>query len=91
VAQICKAKGWDTRKRLRLVAAGRELFEQDTVTAAHVPVLHCIILQDEHPAAEQSRRSSHRQASPQQQPAFDWVRLCRRCRVDCSLLCMQPS
>ena len=72
--QIRKAKGWSPSRRLRLVGAGRELFDHDSVTAAHAPVLHCIV-QDEEASAEHSRRTSHLRASSQPQPSFDWVRL----------------
>ena len=75
--QIRKAKGWSPNKRLRLVVLGRELFDDDVLTAAQAPVLHCIT-QDEDSSAEHSRRASHAHASSLQRPSFDWVCLLTR-------------
>lgn len=70
--QIRKAKGWSSERRLRLVLAGRELLDDESVCAAHAPVLHCVVL-DEEASAHHARQSSHRAATARQHPDADWV------------------
>ena len=51
--------------------AGRELLDDESICAAHAPVLHCVVL-DEEASALHARQSSHRAATARH-PDVDWV------------------
>lgn len=66
--QICQSKGWPATQRLRLIAAGRELFDDDTVSPVRIPVIHCIVL------SSSSQHSSQGHARQRHSvPCTDWV------------------
>ncbi len=69
MGQIRAAKGWPATRHLRLVAAGRELWDEDRVLPAACAVLHCVA-SDHAPPPDERRRRPRRN----EQPAGDWVR-----------------
>jgi len=66
--QVRAAKAWPATRHVRLVAAGRELWDEDRVAPAACGVLHCVA-SDAAPPHGRRRRPRH-----DEQQAVDWVR-----------------
>ena len=66
--QVCESKGWPATQRLRLIAAGRELYDDDVISAVETPVIHCIVLSN---SSQHSSQGQYRQRNVV--PCSDWV------------------
>jgi hypothetical protein len=66
--QVRAAKSWPATRHVRLVAAGRELWDEDRVAPAACGVLHCVA-SDAAPPHGRRRRPRH-----DEQQGVDWVR-----------------
>ncbi|CAL8460812.1 g343 [Coccomyxa elongata] len=64
---ICERKGWPATRGLRLIAGGRQLCNDDPVSGARTPVIHCIPLS----ATQQSSLAGVHQRSTV--PCRDWL------------------
>lgn len=65
---ICKSKGWPATRGLRLIAGGRLLCDDDPVSCARTPVVHCIPLRA---TSQQSNQAGAHQRNPV--PCTDWL------------------
>ena len=72
--QIRQAKGWPAAHYLRLVAAGRELWEDDRIAPG--AVLHCV-------ASDRAPPAGRRRPRRDEQPTADWVRSLARAQEPC--------
>ncbi|KAK9822184.1 hypothetical protein WJX81_008194 [Elliptochloris bilobata] len=66
VEKIREAKGWPASRHLRLVAAGRELWDDDRIVPEACAVLHCV-------ASDRAPPQGRRRPRRDEQPAADWV------------------
>ena len=78
--QIRNSKGWSDRG-LRLILAGRELYDDDIIEAAQAPVLHCMVSDG---PVNGSQRRQHR-PPPIVEPV-DWVSFSKNYQAVC--LCL---